>query len=117
MVDCSLISSLDPVPGLPVQRGVRPQQCLYLCLRPPTKPTREDTIFAALRRAVTKPRAWEARKNAWISATTWRLVDKRVSALRNLAKDQALIRRLGHIIKASLKMDRRRRAEEAGAEV
>ena len=49
-------------------------------LRPPTEPKREDTIFAALRRAVAKPRAQEARKNAWISATTWTLVDKRVSA-------------------------------------
>ena len=32
-------------------------------LLPPTKPTREDRIFAALRRAVPKLRSWEARKN------------------------------------------------------
>ena len=62
-----------------------------LPLRPPTKPTREDRIFAALWTAVLKPRAQEARKNAWILATTWRLVDKRVSARRDIAKDQALI--------------------------
>ena len=83
---------------------------------PPTEPTREDTIFTALRRAVTKPRALEARKNAWILATTWRFVDKRVSARRNLAKDQAFIRRLGRAIRASLKTDRRQRAEEVGSE-
>ena len=46
-----------------------------LPLFPPTKPTREDTISAALQRAVTKPRDWETRKNAWILATTWILVD------------------------------------------
>ena len=49
-------------------------------LRLSTKLTREDRIFAALWRAVPKPRAQEAWKNSWILATTWRLVDKRVSA-------------------------------------
>ena len=78
---------------------------------------REDTILAAIRRAVTKPRAREARKNAWISAATWRLVDERVSALRDLAKYQTLIWRLGRSIRAILTTDRRRRTEEAGAEV
>ena len=58
-------------------------------LRPPTEPTREDTIFAALRRDVLKRRAREARKNAWILATTWRLVDERVSMRQDLAKYQA----------------------------
>ena len=78
---------------------------------------REDTIFAALRKAVTKSQAREARKNAWILAATWRLVDKRVSAHRDLAKDQALIWRLGRAISASLTTDRIRQAEEAGVEV
>ena len=49
--------------------------------------------------------------------TTWRLVDERVSARRDIAKYQALIRRLGHAIRASLRTDRKRWAEEAGAEV
>ena len=88
-----------------------------LSLRPPTEPTREDTIFETLRRDVPKPRAQEARKNEWISAATWRLVDKRVSARRDLAKDQTLIWRLVRAIRAGLTKDRRRRAEEAGAEV
>ena len=37
-----------------------------LPLRPPTDPTRDDKVFASLRRAVPKPRAREARKNEWI---------------------------------------------------
>ena len=41
-----------------------------LPLRPPKAPTREDKIFAALRRAVLKARAREARKNDWILAAT-----------------------------------------------
>ena len=85
---------------------------LLLC--PLTEPTREDRIFAALWRAVPKPRAQEAWKNSWISATTWRLVYERVSARRYIAKYQALIRRLGRAIKVSLREDRKRRAEEAG---
>ena len=33
-------------------------------LRPLTTPTKEGTLFAALRRAVLKPKSWETRKNA-----------------------------------------------------
>ena len=46
---------------------------LPLC--PPTALTREDRIFASLRRTVPKLWDWEARKNTLILATTWRLVD------------------------------------------
>ena len=48
---------------------------------------------------------------------TWRLVNKRVSARRDLAKGQALKRRLRHAVKANLAADQRRRADEAGAKV
>ena len=48
----------------------------HLPLRPLTAPEREDRIFTSLRRAVPKPLAREARKNAWISEATWRLVDE-----------------------------------------
>ena len=92
-------------------------ECKRLPLLTQTSLTREDGIFAALRRAVLKPLTRDARKNAWILAAIWRLVNKRVSARQDLAKDQALIWRLGRAIKASLWEDRRRRAEEAGAEV
>ena len=51
-------------------------------LRPPTEPTREDGIFAALWRAVPKPHARDRHKNTWISEETWRLVDERFSARR-----------------------------------
>ena len=88
-----------------------------LPLRPPTAPTREEGIFAALRRAIPNPQARDARKNVWISEATWRLVDERVSARRDPAKDQYLIRRLGRAITAILMGDMRRRAEEEGVEV
>ena len=39
-------------------------------LRPPTEPTREDGIFAALRRAVPKPLARNRHKKEWISEET-----------------------------------------------
>ena len=88
-----------------------------LPLLQPIAPTKKDGIFTALRRAVPKPLARDARRNTWISAATWRLVDKRVSARRYLAKDQELIRKLGRAIKESLQDGRQRREEEAGAEV
>ena len=87
---------------------------------PPPTPTtlaREDGLFAALRRAVPKPKARDARKNAWILETTWRLVNKRVYACQDPARDQYLIWRLGRAIVDILKGDGRRRAEEAGKEV
>ena len=87
------------------------RKCLYLL--PPTEPT----IFATLWRAVPKPWAWEAQKNAWILEITWRLIDERVSTRRDLAKYQALIRRLSRDIRESLRTDRKRREEEAGSEV
>ena len=88
-----------------------------LPLKPPSELTREDEVFADLRRAVPKARVQEARKNEWISTETWRLVDKRVSALRDPAKGKTIRRTLGRANKAILTADRRRCEEEAGAEV
>ena len=42
--------------------------------RPPVKPPQADDLFAALRRAVPRPKPQETRRNAWISAETWRLI-------------------------------------------
>ena len=56
-------------------------------------------------------------KKVWISETTWILVNERVSERRDPARDQSLIRRLGHAIATSLKVDYRRRVEESGEEV
>ena len=88
-----------------------------LPLRPPTALTREDGISAALRRAVPKPLTRGARKNAWILEAPWILVDKRISVHQDPAKDQVFIWRLSRAIAASLRDNRRRQAEEAGAEV
>ena len=86
-------------------------------VRPPTEPSRPDTLFAALRRAVPRPKPREARRNAWISAETWRLINERVSTRREPRYGKADRRQLTKAITASLAQDRRRRAEEAGAEV
>ena len=53
----------------------------------------------------------------WISATTWRLVNKRVSARRYPLMDQSLIWRLVYAIEAILKKDWRWLVEESGEEV
>ena len=73
-------------------------------------------MFAALRRAIPKKNTQERRTNEWISEETWRLVDKRVSARRG-ARVKAGIWRLSREIAASLKVDRKRRADIAVEEV
>ena len=85
-------------------------------LTPPKRPTREDTPFGDLRRAVPKPHLQEQHRNAWISDETWNIVDERVTVRRE-PRAQTYMRRLGRAIKASLKGDRRRRVEEAGKAV
>ena len=74
-------------------------------LTPPKEPTREDTLFGDLWRAVPKPHMQEQHRNVWISDETWKLVDERVSARRG-PRVQARLRRLVRAIKASLKGDR-----------
>ena len=63
---------------------------MRLPLRPTTTLTREDGLFAALRRATPKQKAREARKNAWILADTWRLVDKILTARQGPRKEAKL---------------------------
>ena len=64
---------------------------------------------------LTAPR--EARRNAWISAETWRLVDERVATRRNPRACQVERQTLGRRIRRSLAEDWKRRTEEAGAAV
>ena len=85
-------------------------------LRPLTKPTREDRIFAAIQRAVPKHHARDRHNNKWISEETWRLVDERVFARRGTGV-HARTRGLGRGRRASLQGDRKRRVEIAGEEV
>ena len=63
----------------------------------------EDGLFLVLLRAVPKPKAQDARKDAWILGTTCILVYKIVSARRDPARYQSLIWRLGRAIAESLK--------------
>ena len=62
-------------------------------------------------------KAQEARRNKWISAETWRIVDEIVTVSWDPAKGLPLKRRLGRAIKASLAADRRRHTDASGAEV
>ena len=82
-------------------------------LRPPTEPTREDGIFAALRRAVPKPHVRDRHKKAWISEKMCRLINKRVSAQRGTGACMR-IWRLGCAIRASLQGDRKWRVDTVG---
>ena len=75
--------------------------------------TQEDKICPELQRDVPKPDKQAVRHNLWILMETWRLIDKRVSARRELGKDQRRIRRLGRAIRAVLKEERRRRVVTA----
>ena len=86
-------------------------------VRPPREPIRTDQHFADLRRSVPRAQPREARRNAWILESTWRLIDNRVSACQDPRYGQAFKRRLGKAVQKSLATDRRRRADEAGAEV
>ena len=87
-----------------------------ILLKPPEQPTREDTLFGDLRRAVPKPQPRDQHRNAWISEETWKLVDERVTVRRKPWAKTAM-RRLGRAIQVSLKGDQRRQVEEAGTAV
>ena len=86
-------------------------------VRPPRELTQTDQIFAVLQRAVPKVQPREARRNAWISESTWRLINERVSAFRDPQYGQAFKRRLGKEVQKSLATDRRQQADELGAEL
>ena len=92
-------------------------QSIRIPLHPLTTLAREEGIFAALRRETPNQKAWEARKNAWISEDMWRLIDEGVSTRQKPEKGQTRIWRLIRAIAASLKGDSRRRVETARAEV
>ena len=67
---------LGCLPGAPLATTQRYQGgCWQWPVPPPAAPSRTDTLFAALRRAVPKPAPREARRNAWISAETCRLIE------------------------------------------
>ena len=66
-------------------------------LNPPKRPTREDSLFGDIRRAVPKPQPREQHRNAWISEETWRLVDTQVT-MRRKPRARTGMRRLGRAI-------------------
>ena len=86
-------------------------------LQPLTTLMREDGIFADLRRAIPKPKAWEAQNNSWILAGMWWIVDTIVYTCQDPVQDQALIPHLSREINMNLKADRRRKTEKLGGEI
>ena len=91
--------------------------CTQILLCPLTTLTIEDGLFGALHWALSKPKAREARNNAWILSYMWNIIGSRVSVRQDPALDQGLLRRIGRQIEASLKVDRRRRAETYSVEI
>ena len=84
--------------------------CTRLLLHSPTTLTREDGLFEDLCQAIPKPKLQEARKNAWISADMWRLVNTKFYIRRDPTRSQGLIQRLSCKIKLILKAVRRQQA-------
>jgi len=72
-----------------------------------------DTIFQELKKEVVPPLPRERRRNSWISNTTWKLVDERAAMRRSPQFDRTAYRRVDRGVKAAIKADRLRRAEEA----
>ena len=70
-----------------------------------------------LQRAVPRAKPREARRYAWISAETWRLIDERVSVRRDPRYRTVYTRWMGKAEQTVLAADRRRRADIVGAEV
>ena len=78
-----------------------------------------DRLFQELKEAMPRPTRPTRRRNAWISDATWRLIDQK-SAMRRrhgVGYSPAALRRLSRRIASSLRADRKRRVEEAGAAV
>ena len=93
------------------------RRCTQILLCPPTTLTIEDGLFGALHWAISKPKAREARNNAWILSYMWNIIGSRVSVRQDPALDQGLLRRIDRQIEASLKVERRRRAETYRGEI
>ena len=66
-------------------------RCTWFPLWTLTTPTRNYRLFAALHQVISKLKALEVRKNVWISADMWRLVDTRLFMRRYSARDQGLL--------------------------
>ena len=114
IITLSLGASIEP-PWGSTQSTSSGARAPYLCM--PTTPTREDRIFMAFRQAIPNTKAREARKNAWISADTWRIANTIVSMGRYSMRNQGIIRPLRSQMMSSLKVDRWRQLEASRGEI
>jgi len=73
-----------------------------------------ESIFEELRESCVPPPARKRSGNAWISETTWALVDHRVQMANGGRLTRRGYHKLSRKVRASLKRDRQKRAHEAG---
>ena len=77
-----------------------------------------DSLFqAAISNSEGIPKQKQSKRPTWLSPETIRLMDQRCSFRRNPLHDQAEARRLTRLINQSIKCDRKKRTEEAGAAI
>ena len=76
---------------------------MRLPLRPPVTLTMEDQLFVEIGKVMSKLKAWESIRNAWILEATWRLIDMRFCVCRCPTCIQLLLCRLGRQIQSVLK--------------
>lgn len=88
-------------------------------LRPPTRGplTQADTLFQTVLDNATAARTPSPGRQPWISQATWTLIDQRIAIRRAEPFDQAEYRRTSRRIKQSLAADRKKRVEQAGADI
>ena len=76
-----------------------------------------DRLFQSLKDAAPRSGSRTHPRAAWISDATWTLIDRKSALKRRLGYSRADLYRLNREIKASIKVDRKRRVAEAGAAV
>ena len=79
--------------------------------------TQIDAGYEELLHNVVHPPPWERPANKWITNATWKLINYRAMLRRKGMLSQAAARNLGRKIKASLKVDRLKRAATTASNV
>ena len=79
--------------------------------------TRADALFQGLKECMAKPTHAQRERRAWISDSTWQLVDRRRNLMRQPHHAQAEARRLRRQIRKAFEADRNLRTAAAGAAI
>ena len=84
---------------------------------PPGPKTEAEDLFGQLKGTIERLKAREMKRNHWILAATWQLVDCQAQLKSWGELTQSAGRRLGRAINASLKRDRLQRAVNAADDI